>query len=149
MIRKKTGGLFTMAVKFSQLLSNCHEIDFQPFIHILGDYFQIRDDYANLVSDQYNESKTFCEDLTEGKFSFPIIHAINSDLNDTTVIDILRMRTRDRVLKEKALKKMQSLGSLEYTLNRMKQLDAIARDEVKRLGDNPEMIMILDILNKI
>ena len=43
---------------------------------LLGLYFQIRDDYANLRLDEYSENKSFAEDLTEGKFSFPIIHAI-------------------------------------------------------------------------
>ena len=35
-----------------------------------------RDDYANLTSDDYATNKSFAEDLTEGKFSFPILHAI-------------------------------------------------------------------------
>lgn len=34
-------------------------------------------------------NKSYCEDLTEGKFSFPIIHAINSHPNDGQVIRIL------------------------------------------------------------
>lgn len=35
---------------------------------------------------QYSESKSFCEDLTEGKFSFPIIHAVNNQTNDRQVL---------------------------------------------------------------
>ena len=31
-------------------------------------YFQIRDDLVNLKSDEYALSKSYCEDLTEGKF---------------------------------------------------------------------------------
>lgn len=38
--------------------------------------------YINL---QYTENKSFCEDLTEGKFSFPIIHAIHSQPDDKQV----------------------------------------------------------------
>ena len=49
-----------------------HEI----LIFILGLYFQIRDDYANLCLEDYSVNKSFAEDLTEGKLSFPIIHAI-------------------------------------------------------------------------
>ena len=36
----------------------------------------MRDDYANLKLDEYANNKSFAEDLTEGKFNFPIIHAI-------------------------------------------------------------------------
>jgi len=37
---------------------------------------QIRDDFANLCLKEYADNKSFAEDLTEGKFSFPIVHAI-------------------------------------------------------------------------
>lgn len=51
-----------------------------------GLYFQIRDDYCNLSLKEYSENKSFCEDLTEGKFSFPIIHAIQSQTEDKQVL---------------------------------------------------------------
>ena len=38
--------------------------------------FKVRDDYANLCMEDYATNKSFAEDLTEGKFSFPIVHAI-------------------------------------------------------------------------
>jgi geranylgeranyl diphosphate synthase, type III len=38
---------------------------------------------------QYSENKSYCEDLTEGKFSFPIIHAINQNQADNQVLRIL------------------------------------------------------------
>jgi hypothetical protein len=93
--------------------------NFTPLVRTFSLYFQIRDDYANLQSDearpwpcprggfrpprlrlpslystrsmctvglstctrarlclQYTANKSFCEDITEGKFSFPIIHSI-------------------------------------------------------------------------
>ena len=43
---------------------------------LLGLYFQVRDDYANLCMEDMHDNKSFAEDLTEGKFSFPIVHAI-------------------------------------------------------------------------
>lgn len=38
---------------------------------------------------QYEANKSYCEDLTEGKFSFPIIHAIRSSPHDNQVLSIL------------------------------------------------------------
>jgi hypothetical protein len=38
---------------------------------------------------QYSQEKGYCEDLTEGKFSFPIIHAITCHPDDKEVICIL------------------------------------------------------------
>ena len=50
--------------------------NFVGLTSLLGLYFQIRDDYANLCLEEYTNNKSFAEDLTEGKFSFPILHAI-------------------------------------------------------------------------
>lgn len=35
---------------------------------------------------QYEENKGFAEDLTEGKFSFPIIHCIRSNNDDHQIL---------------------------------------------------------------
>lgn len=49
MIRRKTGGLFGLGVKLMQLFSD-DKRDFSNLIAVMGTYFQIRDDYANLKS---------------------------------------------------------------------------------------------------
>ena len=75
------GGLFNLAVRLMQLFSSsdqnfteltrCKEIKrehcrTQLFFRLLGLYFQIRDDYANLRLASYAVNKSFAEDLTEG-----------------------------------------------------------------------------------
>jgi geranylgeranyl diphosphate synthase type 3 len=71
----ETGGLFKLAILLMKIYSN-DERDFDELIDAIGQFFQIRDDLANLCSQEYACSKSYCEDLTEGKFSYPIIHAI-------------------------------------------------------------------------
>uniref|UniRef100_A0A023FNS4 Putative geranylgeranyl pyrophosphate synthase/polyprenyl synthetase n=1 Tax=Amblyomma cajennense TaxID=34607 RepID=A0A023FNS4_AMBCJ len=88
MVKRKTGGLFGLAVRLMQLFSE-NKSDFTELIGILGLYFQIRDDYANLVLKEYTDNKSFAEDLTEGKFSFPIIHAIQKHPEDPRIMSIL------------------------------------------------------------
>lgn len=105
---RKTGGLFMLAIRLMQLFSD-NKQDFSKLTAILGLYFQIRDDYCNLICKevgggsiefkiskfyfcfffQYSENKSFCEDLTEGKFSFPIIHAVHYQKQDRQVLRIL------------------------------------------------------------
>lgn len=85
---KKTGGLFMLAIRLMQLFSE-NKSDFTNLSAVLGLYFQIRDDYCNLSMREYTENKSYCEDLTEGKFSFPIIHAIRSQEDDKQVLRIL------------------------------------------------------------
>lgn len=45
---RKTGGLFMLAIRLMQLFSD-KKIDFSKLTAILGLYFQIRDDYCNLI----------------------------------------------------------------------------------------------------
>lgn len=40
----------------------------------------------NLQSDQYAVNKGFAEDLTEGKFSFPLVHAIRKEQSNRRII---------------------------------------------------------------
>ncbi|KAL4142890.1 hypothetical protein QTP88_005283 [Uroleucon formosanum] len=140
---RKTGGLFMLAIRLMQLFSDSTN-DFTKLTGILGLYFQIRDDYCNLCLQEYSENKSYCEDLTEGKFSFPIIHAIHTHPEDKQVIHILRQRTRNVDVKKYCVKLLDTYGSFEHTRKVLTQLDADARKEVENLGGNPLMIKILD-----
>ncbi|CAH2071794.1 unnamed protein product, partial [Iphiclides podalirius] len=142
---KKTGGLFMLAIRLMQLFSE-NKSDFSRLTSILGLYFQIRDDYCNLCLQEYSENKSYCEDLTEGKFSFPIVHAIRSQDSDNQVLHILRQRTRDVEVKRYCVALLERLGSFQHTRNALYALDADARKEVARLGGNPLLESLLDEL---
>jgi geranylgeranyl pyrophosphate synthase len=68
--------------------SNVTRSDYVPLVNLIGIYFQIRDDYMNLQSDQYAVNKGFAEDLTEGKFSFPLVHAIRKNQSNRQIISM-------------------------------------------------------------
>ena len=53
---------------------------------MIGVLFQIRDDYMNLQNDDYTTNKGFAEDLTEGKFSFPIVHGVRANPADRQLL---------------------------------------------------------------
>lgn len=50
---RKTGGLFMLAIRLMKLFSDSDK-DFSKLTAILGLYFQIRDDYCNLTSEEVN-----------------------------------------------------------------------------------------------
>ncbi|KAK1118956.1 Geranylgeranyl pyrophosphate synthase, variant 2 [Melipona bicolor] len=142
---RKTGGLFDLAVKLMQQFSDCKE-NFIPLAGILGLYFQIRDDYCNLHLQEYAENKSYCEDLSEGKFSFPIIHAIRTHPEDRQIMNILRQRTKDIEVKRYCVNLLEKFGSFAYTRTVLEELDKKARNEVQRLGGNPLLVRLLDEL---
>lgn len=89
---------------------------------IIGKIFQIRDDYKNLQSDEYTKQKGACEDITEGKFSFPIIHSIHANPENKTLRSILTQKTNNILVKDIALSCLDSTGSFEYTRRAIEEL---------------------------
>ncbi|KAF2071531.1 hypothetical protein CYY_007156 [Polysphondylium violaceum] len=136
MVSEKTGGLFRLGLRLLQTFSE-NKTDYSQFIEDLGLYYQIRDDYINLISVDYHSNKSFCEDISEGKFSFPIIHAINSNLNDKRLLMILKQKTEDHQIKTHALDYIQKVGSIEYTRNILKKYEEKLYSQIKQLGGNP------------
>ncbi|KAK4054936.1 hypothetical protein OIV83_000860 [Microbotryomycetes sp. JL201] len=178
MVNNKTGGLFRIAIKLMMAAST----EDPPR--------QIRDDYVNLQSAevgsmtddrdmdllsmprQYANNKGFCEDFSEGKFSFPIVHAIRADTSNRQILskltslpwrsfatfadfqnrgasrsDILRERPSSPSPKSYAVSYMaQRTKSFEYTRRVLESLMRQARAEVARLGGNIGVERILDKL---
>ncbi|KAL4931769.1 FPP/GGPP synthase family protein [Aspergillus undulatus] len=126
MVGNKTGGLFRLAIKLIQLESDV-KIDCVPIVDLLGIIFQIRDDYQNLQCDQYARNKGFGEDITEGKFSYPIVHSIRSSGSNLELLNILRQKTDDEAVKRYTIQILENTGSFEYTRQKVKDLTATAR----------------------
>ncbi|CDW54583.1 geranylgeranyl pyrophosphate synthase [Trichuris trichiura] len=140
MIIKKTGGLFLLSVGLTQLFS-ANKTNYDELVQKFAIYFQIRDDYANLTSQEvYADLKSFAEDLTEGKFSYPIIHAVLNSADRDEVLGkwtailfhrctldapcaaILRRRVTSIELKQHCIDLLRRSGSLEYTRRRLSLL---------------------------
>ncbi|GAQ12099.1 geranylgeranyl pyrophosphate synthase [Aspergillus lentulus] len=148
MVANKTGGLFRLAIKLMHMESE-NTKDCVPLVDLLGIIFQIRDDYQNLQSELYAKNKGFGEDITEGKFSYPIIHSIRSDLNNFQLMSILKQKTEDEDVKRYAVRIVESTGSFDYCRKRLASLTAEAREILKDFGDlghTEELKGILDFL---
>jgi geranylgeranyl diphosphate synthase type 3 len=104
------------------MLTRCYS-DCAPLVSTIGLLFQILDDHLNLSpTSGYSSLKGLCEDLTEGKFSFPVIHAIRADPSNQILINILKQKTNDEEVKRYALRYMESKGSFEYSKGVIEEL---------------------------
>jgi len=149
MVQDKTGGLFRLAVGLLQsFATSCQDSDFVPLVNNLGLYFQIRDDLINLADEEYMKSKSFCEDLTEGKFSYPIIHCIQQgDPAATQLLSILKQRTDDVDVKRYAQRLMDEAGSLLYTRKKCSELKGEIVQQIKDLGGNSPLLKLIEMLD--
>ena len=139
MVSNKTGGLFRLAIKLLQAESD-KNIDCMPFVNLLGLIFQITDDYKNLSSLDYTQKKGYCEDLTEGKFSFPVVHSIHARPANHELLHILAQRSTEFEVKRHAVEYMESTGSFAYTRRAVDALvikaKAVATDLDAQCGSN-------------
>jgi len=122
--------------------------DFIPLVNLLGLYFQIRDDYINLKSEDYAKNKSFAEDLTEGKFSFPIIYAIRAQPDDHRLLNILKQRTEDQALKKHAIDFMENVGAFQYTRGILEQMNTQIREQIVQFGGNEQLVQLMDFLEQ-
>ncbi|KAL8653121.1 MAG: hypothetical protein Q9226_003974 [Calogaya cf. arnoldii] len=148
MISNKTGGLFRLAIRLMQDISSV-SVDLVPLMDLLGLIFQIQDDYLNLTSQPMASAKGYCDDLEEGKFSFPVIHAIQNDPSEGGwMLDTLRRRPTDEHTKRQAVEYMTSVTkSLEYTRATIEWLMGRVRAYLAEIG--PRNTAFEAVLDKI
>jgi len=148
MVNDKTGGLLRIGIKLLMACGTTNlDIDYVPLVNLIGVHFQIRDDYMNLQSGEYTSNKGFAEDLTEGKFSFPIVHGINADKHNRQVLNTLQKRPRTPTLKRHAISYLDKhTESFSYTRSVLRNLEQQVRAEVARLGGNKGLEAIIDAL---
>jgi len=145
----ETGGLFRVAVKLMMACATKNvKVDYVPLVNLFGVYFQIRDDYMNLQSTEYSNNKGFAEDLTEGKFSFPIVHGVRADQSNRVILNVLQKRPTTPTLKHHTISHLRTqTGSFTYTLKIMRALEQEVYEEIARLGGNSQLEAILATLH--
>ncbi|KAJ4078334.1 geranylgeranyl pyrophosphate synthetase [Fusarium oxysporum] len=159
MVNDKTGALFRLSLELLALNSEASVNDstlesLSSLVSLLGQYFQIRDDYMNVIDNRYTDQKGFCEDLDEGKYSLTLMHALQRD-SSGLLANILSMRrfqgkltTQQKML---VLEVMKTNGSLDWTSTLLGMLHTrvlaeIGSMEVSMNRDNPALRALVERL---
>ncbi|WWD15635.1 hypothetical protein CI109_100057 [Kwoniella shandongensis] len=136
MVLGKAGGLLRLAVKLMMARSESN-VDYVPLVNLVSVWFQIRDDYMNLQSTEYEANKGFCEDLTEGKFSFPVVHGIRANSKNRQILNVLQKKTTSVSLKIHTVEYLRDhTRTFVYIRHVLVQLQDQIVEEIKALGGN-------------
>ncbi|KAI1907567.1 hypothetical protein LOZ12_005428 [Ophidiomyces ophidiicola] len=163
MVDNKTGGFFRLVTRLMAAVSKepMKSRDLLQLVTLMGRYYQIRDDYQNLVSEEYAAKKGFCDDLSEGKFSLPLIHLLQnapSQAADRARDLIFRRDQRaedsgrglSRMSKKWVLAEMKKIGSLEYVYTVLEHMHAemsVLLNSVENdIGENKKLRAFLVLL---
>ncbi len=138
MCANKTGVLPRLAARFAAIAAGLDEEGERKlgkFAETIGVAFQIQDDIINVTGAE-KLGKAYGEDITEGKVTLMVIHALsNADERDRRRLkQILSMHTRERELIDEAISILRKYGSIDYA-------KGFAREMVRKSWSNVEGLL--------
>lgn len=91
--------------------------------------FQIQDDLLNLIGESEKTKKGFRDDITEGKRTLVVVHALQNlgSADRNRLIEILSSHTKDPAVLDEAVAIMEKSGSIEYARMYAENLTSIAK----------------------
>ncbi|TDZ39338.1 Fusicoccadiene synthase [Colletotrichum trifolii] len=171
MVDSKTGAMFRLLTRLmfharSVVASDQVAELLNGLCRLLGRFFQIRDDFMNLNSSEYSDLKGFCEDLDEGKMSYPMVLVMrqNPEYQDL-IIGIFRQQTTNAAkggsaeplrlpheTKRYVLGLLKGSDAMALTLKKLQELEAAMEEKIsdleERFGEtNPVMRIFLSRLS--
>ena len=92
--------------------------------------FQIQDDLLNLVGAEESTQKDFRNDITEGKRTLMVVHALQHSEDRDRLIDILSSKEKDPAVLAEAVGIMEASGSIDYARSYAENLTSIAKNRL-------------------
>lgn len=162
MVDKKTGAMFVMIIQLMQASGKEPPFSYRlpPLARLLGRWYQVRDDYMNLQGVDYSKQKGFCEDLEEGKLSYPIVKCCQGSEAARHIILGIFQQTRISNTKMMHESKLQildltsSVEALQETYDCLQQLQKEAEQAIREIEvltgeSNPELLLLVKALGVV
>lgn len=94
--------------------------------------FQIQDDLLNLVGSAESTQKGFRDDITEGKRTLVVVHALQNSAPEKRerLVNILSSKEKDPAALAEAVALMEESGSIEYARTYAENLTSIAKNRL-------------------
>ncbi len=94
--------------------------------------FQIQDDLLNLVGSAESTQKGFRDDITEGKRTLVVVHALQNSAFEKRgrLVSILSSKEKDPAVLAEAVALMEESGSIEYARTYAENLTSIAKNRL-------------------
>ena len=92
--------------------------------------FQIQDDLLNLIGSEESTKKDFRNDLTEGKRTLMVVHALQNSPDRDRLIEILSSKEKDPAVLAEAVDIMERSGSIAYARSYAENLTNAAKERL-------------------
>jgi heptaprenyl diphosphate synthase len=127
-IRRKTASLIGTSCRLGGMLSDAepdHVDVLEEFGDALGTAYQLSDDIMDITSSQMELGKEPGQDLREGVYTLPVLHALAHDEHGEELARILSHGSPDGEMLDRALEIVRAGGSVDAAR-------AAVTDEVRR-----------------
>lgn len=138
-IQSKTAKLFEAACQLGAVLAGqsreIEEACAKYGVHI-GTAFQLKDDVLDYQSSPEEMGKNLGEDLTEGKPTLPLIHALRN--SNSTTAELIRetIINGGKQHMHEIMAAIKATGAIDHTLKAAQKHALIARQHIEKLPDN-------------
>ncbi len=138
-IQSKTAKLFEAACQLGAVLAGqsreIEEACAKYGVHI-GTAFQLKDDVLDYQSSPEEMGKNLGEDLTEGKPTLPLIHALRN--SNSTTAELIRetIINGGKQHMHEIMAAIKATGAIDHTLKAAQKHALIARQHIEKLSDN-------------
>ncbi len=105
--------------------------------------FQIQDDLLNLIGKAEANNKDFRSDITEGKRTLMVVHALQNSPKRERLIEILSSKEKDSAVLAEAVDIMVESGSIEYARTYAENLTSIAKNRLVDLVEPSDSLKLL------
>ena len=101
--------------------------------------FQIQDDLLNLVGTKEAKEKDYRSDITEGKRTLVVVHALQNTTKRERLVEILSSKETDPAILEEAVSIMREAGSIDYARAYAEKLTANAQERLAKILPESKM----------
>lgn len=139
-IGRKTAALIATSCRLGGMLSDSppERVELlEGFGHALGLAFQLSDDIMDITSTQLELGKEPGQDLREGVYTLPVLHALNDGPHRDELRRILTHGPPDGEMLDRALEIVRSSGSIEHARASVTSEVTRAIRLAERLSDGP------------
>lgn len=138
----KTGTLARMAAKLGGILGHANKETINAlgeFAESIGVAFQIQDDILNICPKE-NWGKDFGDDISEGKRTLMVIKSLENISNEdaSDLINILNMKTKNKIIIKEAVNIIKSSGAIEYAKEVARNLVKDAWEKIDKILESSQ-----------
>ena len=152
MIAGKTSALMGLSCEAGAMMAGSGKrvrTALREYGELIGSAFQIQDDVLNLTGDFDKYKKEIGGDVTEGKRTLMVVHALSRSKDGPRLREIISSHTGDKSQIMEAISIMKEAGSIDHARETARKMVATAKKKAASLGESADRESLIAIADYV